>query len=442
MASSQNREKTKKASNLIQAPRGMHDVLPVDQGYWDRVSKIVKDLSEDYGFNRIDTPILEQTALFERGVGEGTDIVEKEMYSLKTKGGDALSLRPENTAGVVRSYLENGLGRMGQPQKLYYSGPMFRHETPQQYRPRQFTQIGFEIIGVPNDPIFDATLIVLATRLLEELKIKDTVLRMNSIGCRVCRPAYVRQLQNYYRPHEKSLCKNCSARLKLRPLRLLDCKEEKCQELKENAPSFLDKLCSACSSHLKNVLEYLEEVGVPYTLDKNLVRGLDYYSRTVFEVALEGQGSQIGALPGGGRYDYLIEMLGGRPTPAVGFAVSYERLIAAMKLQEVKLPEKKIKKVFVAHAGELAKKKALRLVEDLRHSGIPVAESLARESLGAQLKVANRENAAVAVILGQKEVYEGSVIIRDMRSGLQESCILSKMLEELKKRLKAAEQAK
>ena len=427
------------ASRLPQAVKGMHDVLPVEQPYWERVSKVVRDLADFYGFQKIDTPVLEQYALFERGVGEGTDVVEKEMFTLKTKGGDHLALRPEGTAPVVRAYLEHGLGRLGQPQKLYFVERMFRHEAPQQYRPRQFTQADFEIIGVPNDPVFDAEIIVIATRILEELKIKNTVLQINSIGCRVCRPAYTRQLQAYYRQYEKSLCKDCQVRLKVRPLRLLDCKQPGCQEFKERAPSFLDKLCAGCSGHLKAVLEYLEELAIPYTISKTLVRGLDYYSRTVFEIVPEGEYAIIGTLPGGGRYDYLVETLGGRPTPAVGFAVSFERLIAAMRLQDVKLPEKKIKRVFVAHAGELAKKKALRLVEDLRRAGIPAIESLARESLGAQLKVANRENALVAVILGQKEVYEGSIIIRDMKTGLQESYPSSRMLEELKKRLRAAE---
>lgn len=432
-------KKSAAASRLSQSVKGMHDVLPPDQIYWDRVGKVVRELAEFYGFQKIDTPVLEQYALFERGVGEGTDVVEKEMFTLKTKGGDHLALRPEGTAPVVRAYLEHGLGRLGQPQKLYFVERMFRHEAPQQYRPRQFTQADFEIIGVPNDPVFDAEIITIAIRILEELKIKNTVLQINSIGCRVCRPVYTRQLQTYYRQYEKSLCKDCQTRLKVRPLRLLDCKQSGCQEFKERAPSFLDKLCAACSGHLKSVLEYLEELAIPYTISKTLVRGLDYYNRTVFEIVPEGECAVIGTLPGGGRYDYLVETMGGRPTPAVGFAVSFERLIAAMKLQEVKLMEKRIKHVFVAHAGELAKKKALRLVEDLRRAGIPALESLARESLGAQLKVANRENAVVALILGQKEVYEGSVIIRDMKTGLQESYPSARMLEELKKRLKAAE---
>lgn len=420
-----------------QTPKGMHDILPADQPYWDRVAKAMKDLAEFYNFGKIETPILEDAALFMRGVGEETDIVEKEMYTLKTKGGDVLALRPENTAGVIRAYLQNGMSRLGQPQKLWYIGPYFRHENPQAGRTRQFHQTGFEIVGGVNDPIYDAQIIIITMKFLETLKIQSLSLQVNSIGCRVCRPLYKKQLQAYYRNHEKSLCPNCQRRLKTNPLRLLDCKNEKCQPLKEKAPNILDKLCTTCSHHLKCVLEYLDEVGISYLLNNQLVRGLDYYSKTVFEPMVEGDGENLGSLGGGGRYDYLAEMIGGKSTPAVGVALGIERIIEVMKLQQVKLPKRVMKRVFVAHAGELAKKKCLKLIEHLREEGIPVFEALSRESLKAQLKAADKEDASLALIIGQKEVYEDSAIVRDLKTGLQESFPFPKMFDEVKKRLKA-----
>jgi histidyl-tRNA synthetase len=359
------------------------------------------------------------------------------MYVLKTKGGSLLALRPENTAGIARAYIEHHLSRMSQPQKLYYEGPFFRHDNPQAGRFRQFHQVGFEILGGTNDPIYDAQVILIAQRLLEELKIKNINLKINSIGCKVCRPLYKRQLQNYYKNHEKGLCPDCTRRFKTNILRLLDCKKESCGELKSGAPNILDKLCVSCSNHLKAVLEYLDELSISYNLDNQLVRGLDYYNRTVFEFFVEGPGAEAGALPAGGRYDYLIEMLGGRLTPAVGFACGIERLIYAMKAQQVKLPARLQKKVFLIHVGELAKKKSFSLIERLRAAGILVKEALGRQSLKAQLKAADREGADLALILGQKEIFEDNIIIRDLKNSLQEIVPLSKIVEEIKKRLKS-----
>ena len=259
---------------------------------------------------------------------------------------------------------------------------------------------------------------------------------MNSIGCRVCRPLYKKQLQAYYKNHEKSLCVNCVRRLKTNPLRLLDCKEEECQKLKGRAPNFFDKLCVTCSRHLKVVLEYLDELGISYMLSNELVRGFDYYNRTVFEFFIDGPGSEFDAVIAGGRYDYLMELIGGRLTPAVGGACGFERLIGVMKAQEVKLPTRVSRRVFLAHVGELAKKKSLKLIEDLREAGIPITEALAKESLKAQLKQADRERIMLALIFGQKEIYEENVIIRDLRTGLQETVALSTVVAEIKKRWK------
>jgi histidyl-tRNA synthetase len=437
MASKQKNQKPKINPRVIQTPKGMHDILPSDQQWWDRVRKASRDIAEFYNFGFIETPILEFTDLFTRGVGEGTDVVQKEMYTFKTKGGDMLSLRPEGTAAVARAYLEHHLSRNAQPQKLWYEGAFFRHENPQAGRFREFHQVGFEVIGGQNDPIYDAQVIIMFQRLLEELRIKGIALKINSIGCRICRPIYKRMLQNAYRSVEKKLCGDCGERLKTNPLRLLDCKKPECQEFKTKAPNVLDKLCVMCSTHLKGVLEYLDELSIPYSIDNQLVRGLDYYSRTVFEFVVDGPGSEVGTLPGGGRYDYLMELLGGRLTPAVGGACGIERLIAVMKAQEVKLPAKPTKKVFLIHVGDLAKRKSLTIVENLRTAGISVMEALGRESLRAQLKSADKEGIDLALIFGQKEIFEASIIVRNLKTSLQETVPLDRLAEEIKKRSKA-----
>jgi len=432
----------------FQAPRGVHDVLPVDEPYWEKIEGAARELARSFGFSRLDPPILEFADLYNKTSGEESDVVEKEMYTLKTKGGDVLALRPEFTPGMSRAYLEHSLSRMGQPQKLYTIGPVFRHDRPQLGRYRQFTQVDFEILGGVNDPIYDAEIISIAIELVRAAKIKDSALKINSIGDRVCRPIYKKQLFNYYKNHEKELCEDCQRRLKTNPMRLLDCKNEGCLKLREKAPNILDKLCAPCSAHFRAVLEYLDEVGIAYELDSRLVRGLDYYSRTVFEIYAGGKEVELGAIMAGGRYDYLMETIGGHLTPAIGFACGLERLIAVMKAREV-APNgaagsggsgggaRKERRVFVAHAGELAKKKAFLLLKRLREEGIAVSEALAKESLGAQLKVADKEGLNLALILGQKEIYEDTVIVRDLVNGLQEAVSNGKLVAEIKKRLKA-----
>lgn len=413
----------------FQSPKGMHDILPADWPLWDKVYKAAKDVADFYNFARIETPMLENMDLFVRGVGEVTDIVEKEMFILKTKGGDKLALRPEFTSPVVRSYIENGLHRLPQPLKLYYLGPVFRHEKPQAGRYRQFNQLGFEIIGGEGDPIYDSQAIILAYRFLEELKAKNLMVQINSIGCRVCRPNYKKKLVEYYK--KQDICKECEGRLEKNPLRLLDCKNEACQPIKLGAPSILDSLCSACKKHFKEALEYLDEVSIPYTLNPYLVRGLDYYNRTVFEIFREGSDLAIAS---GGRYDYLSEMLGGRPTPATGVAAGLERIVEMIKA-DINGQVIKVKpKIFLVHVGEMTKKRALLLVEEFRKANMPVMEALGKDSLSAQLERAAKMNSPFALILGQKEAYEGSIILRDMETGVQESIPLTKIVEEVKRR--------
>lgn len=433
---------------LFQAPRGMHDVLPEDQPYWEKIRKVLKERSFDYGFERIDTPLVEDTELYIRGTGSTTDIVEKELYSFKTKGGDQLSLRPEGTPGVVRAYLENGMVNWPHPVKLCYFGPMFRYERPQAGRFRQHYQMGFETIG-GQEPVLDVQIVQLFLHILRDLGIKNTEVQINSLGCPECRPAFRRALIEYYRNKKQRICPDCQRRLKTNPLRLLDCKEEKCQPVKAGAPMTLDYLCKACHDHFKTVLEFLDELEIPYFLNQQLVRGLDYYTKTVFEIwpgpnpPPAGQ-SKIketaeiksqGALGGGGRYDGLVKLLGGKATPAVGMAAGAERIIAFMKEQGLKGAARTSPKVFLVQLGEMGQKKSLKLFADLREAGIIVAESLSKPSIKSQLKIADRFGIGYVLILGQQEALDGTVIIRDMASGVQETVPGKRVVEEVKKRL-------
>lgn len=421
-----------KKYSSFQSPKGMHDILPADQPWWERIRKEVKEATEAYNFLRIDTPIVEDASLFKRSIGETTDVVEKEMYAFESRGGDKLALRPEGTAGVVRAYIQNGLAHLGQPLKLYYEGTMFRYERPQAGRYRQHNQVGFEIIGGENDPIYDMQTIIPIYRILEGLKIKNLNIQINSVGCKECRSSYKKKLQNYYKHNLKDVCKDCKRRVNENPLRLLDCKELGCLEIKKKAPSIIDDLCDSCRKHFKGFLEYIEEMGLPYQLNPYLVRGMDYYNRTVFEIYADGFDF---ALAGGGRYDGLVEMLGGRSTPAVGGGFGAERIVEAMKALNLNMPSKLKPKVFLINIGELAKKKSLNIIDEFIAAGVKVSESLGKNSLSAQLRAADKEGAEQALILGQKEAFKESVIIRDMKSGAQETVPLQKVVAEVKRRI-------
>jgi len=418
----------------------MHDILPQDQPWWDKIRQEIDYIADYYNFQRIDTVLMERAEVFEKSLGETSDIVEKEMFVLKSTSGDRFVLRPEGTAGIVRAYVQHGLSHLGQPLKLFYFGPMFRKEQPQAGRFRQFYQAGFEIMGGDSDAVYDAQIILAIFRLLENLKIKDISLHINSIGCRICRPNYRKKLIAYYRPLAAKLCRDCRNRLKQNPLRLLDCKNEDCQQFKSEAPIILDNLCVSCSRHLKHVLEFLEELNLSYVLDNQLVRGLDYYNKTVFEFftnAVSEDGRKFDfALASGGRYDYLMELFGARTNAGVGGAVGLERLVEVMKVTKVNLGLRKKPTVFFIHIGELAKKRSLKLIEALRDEGVTIRESLGKDSLGAQLRSANKEGSDYTLIFGQKEAFEESIIIRDLKNGVQETVPLQKLVYEVKKRLK------
>jgi histidyl-tRNA synthetase len=421
----------------FQTPSGMHDILEEDFVYFDKILDVVKEIANFYHFQRIETPILENAEIFIRGIGLNTDVVEKEMFVFKTKGGDVLTLRPEGTAPIARAFIQHSMQNLPQPVKLWYFGPFFRYERPQLGRHRQFWQFGFETVG-EKDPILDAQIIQIFYSILQELKISPVVVKINSIGDRFCRPYYKKVLKSYLISKKESLCADCRRRIVQNPLRVLDCKEEKCQRIVAEAPNILDYLCEECKKHFKEVLEALEELKLPYQLDSKLVRGLDYYTKTVFEIVEESEkGKALGALVGGGRYDGLIKSLGGKETPAVGGAGGVERIVALLKDKFPHLAKKGKKPIlFFAQLGPLAKKKALVLLETFRKEKIPVFESLGKDSLKAQLRLASKVNAKYALILGQKEVIEGNIILRDMMTGTQEIIPLEKLIKVIKNKIK------
>lgn len=428
------------AKLLLQSVKGMHDILPEEQSYWQFILKKATSLFSDYGFEKIDTPIVEQTSLFVRSVGEATDIIEKEMYSFKTKGGDDLSLRPEGTASVVRAYIEHGMSVWPHPVQLWYFGPMFRHDNPQAGRFRQFYQLGIESFGDENAAT-DAMMIFLGYKLLEGLGLKNLVVKINSIGDQNCRPQYIKVLKDYYRNRTKKLCNKCRGRLKNNILRVLDCEEQSCREVGKDAPQVVDYLDEQCKTHFKTVLEFLDETKIPYLIDSHLVRGLDYYTRTVFEIwpeEKEGTEKPLGlALCSGGRYDKLVHLLGGPKTPATGWAMGIERVALLIKGSGILAPEPHTPpKVFIAQLGEMAKRKGLLLFESLRKHGINTRASFGRDSIKSQLRIANRLGIKYTLIIGQKEALDGTAILREMDSGVQETIHQDKILETIKQRLK------
>lgn len=425
----------KSSKKTPQTLRGFKDILPGEQKYWNHIRDKVRSIAYDYGYDRIDLPLLEDTSLFVRSVGKETDIVEKEMFTFEDRGGDNVSLRPEATASVARSYINHGMLNLPQPVKVHYIGPMFRYDRPQSGRYRQFNQFGFEAIGDMH-PVLDAQLIILTYKFFEELGIPVNI-QINSIGCPECRKEYKAQLVNYYKTQKSDLCDDCKERMSKNPLRLLDCKEEKCSAIAEDAPHIVDWLCDECKNHFVKVLEFIDETEIPYNLNSSLVRGLDYYTKTVFEVWPENKEKKAqNALGGGGRYDNLVEVLGGRPTPAVGMAIGIERTILKIKELELEIPEEESPDLLVAQLGEAAKRKALGLYEELRKEGFKVSENFAKDGLKNQLDIANKLGVKYALILGQKELSEETILLRDMDGGVQETLNYSKVIKELKKRLK------
>lgn len=419
---------------MYRAPRGTRDILPQEQQYWEFIRDSIRRTCALYGYKRIDTPIFEETALFARGIGAGTDIVEKEMYTFKDKGGDSLTLLPEVTASVMRAYLEHGFHVLPQPVKLYSILPVFRYERPQAGRFRQHYQFNCEAIGV-QDPALDTEVIALAWRFYEGLGLKGLSLQLNSIGDSICRPSYIEALVEYYRGREGQICSDCRPRLARNPLRLLDCKNEACQPIIEAAPKSFDFLCPECAEHFASLQKCLDLLEIPYQFNHRLVRGLDYYTKTVFEVWAAGIGAQ-NAVAGGGRYDGLAKEIGGKDTPAMGFASGLERIIMTMQSQGIEVPPWPQPQLFLAHHGREARRESLRLADRLRKAGFRAFLSYGGRSLKAQMKEADRQEATYALILGEKEMRGGKITVREMASGREAQVAMEEVEGWLRERLK------
>jgi histidyl-tRNA synthetase len=415
---------------LHKAPRGTFDILPQEHAYWKYVEEKATSLCQLYGYQPLSTPVFEDAQIFTKTVAGGTDIVDKEMYIFEDKSGQGLALRAEGTAPVCRAYLEHGLFNLPQPVKLYYIGPAFRYERPQSGRYRQHHQFGFEALG-DADPALDAEVIEMARQFFYWLGLSRFSIQLNSIGCKLCRPRYLEVLRQHYSGYTDHLCLDCKARLVKNPLRLLDCKKPSCQEVAKTAPKILDYLCSDCQLHFQSVQKYLGAMGIPFQLNPRLVRGLDYYTRTVFEIEPREKGGQS-TLGGGGRYDNLIEELGGKPTPAVGFAAGLERIILNLKKQKLDIPALPKPDAFIAYVEEEAKIEAMKIASELRKAGIAVIMATGDKSLRGQMRQANSLDITYALILGKQEIARRNVMLRDMRSGEQKTIPLAEIASFLK----------
>lgn len=429
--------RTEKAEEelLMQPPRGMRDLLPGDQPYWSQIRRVLSRMALEYGFSRIDTPVLEYSNLFIRSIGTGTDIIDKEIYMFTTKGGDHVALRPEMTASIGRAYIQHGMNVLSKPVKLFSTGPVYRYDRPQEGRYREHFQANFDAFG-EQDPILDAQIIQLAYRVVTNLGLKNIQFQVNSIGCPKCRKEYQELLVAYFESKKQKLCQNCKRRLETNPLRILDCKEDKCIQVAATAPQSIDRLCPECRVHFKSLLEYLDELDLPYIINPRLVRGLSYYTKTVFEIWSGDEEGRKYALGGGGRYDHLIEELGGEHTPAVGFAVGMDRVVQEMKRVRAKMYVEPKPRVFLAQLGDLAKKKSLRIFAELQKNAILTAESFGRGSLKSQLRLADRLGVEITLIVGQKEALDETIIVKDMVSGTQETVSNEKLIVAVKKILK------
>ena len=414
---------------MYRAPRGTADILPEEQRYWRYVEAEAREVARRYGYGRLDTPVFEHSNLFVRGVGQVTDIVEKEMYTFQDRGGDYVALRPEGTAPVCRAYLEHGMRNLPQPVRMYYFCPVFRYDRPQAGRFRQHHQFGVEALG-DGDPSVDAEVIEMAWQLMKGLGLRDLTLLINSIGDPQCRPAYLERLKAYYASRLDRLCRDCAERLERNPLRLLDCKQPACTDMAREAPQTVESLCQECRDHWERLLSYLQKLEIPFTVEPKLVRGLDYYTRTVFEIQPPEEGGQSN-ICGGGRYDGLIQELGGPPTPGIGFGSGLERMILNIKRQNVAVPEGSFVSAVVAHLGDAAKETAMSLASELRSRGVGAVLAPAGRSLKSQMRYANSLGIPYALILGEDEIKNGSVIIRDMSRGEQREAPIQEAAQEL-----------
>ncbi len=402
----------------IKAPRGTKDISIRESYKWQYVEQKVRDLTALYHYQEIRTPIFEHTELFARGVGDTTDVVQKEMYTFEDKGGRSITLRPEGTAGAVRSFIESGIAGGPQPTKMYYlSAPVFRYENPQAGRLREHHQFGVEVFGA-KDASIDAEVISLALNLLHDLGVHNLSLNINSIGCKHCRPAYNQALKAYYAARKDQLCDTCLERLERNPLRLLDCKEKKCSQLAEQAPKIVEYLCPECEAHFQALQSYLRKLGIDFAINPKIVRGLDYYTKTVFEIISSEIGAQ-GTVCGGGRYDGLVSQLGGPEMPGIGFGMGIERLLMVMESAGVIIPEPQPLQIFLCTMGQAAREKAFQLLGQLRCAGISADMDHAARSMKAQFKYADKLGAKYTLSIGDNELEKGKANLKNMEDGCQ-----------------------
>lgn len=400
---------------VTKAIKGTKDVLPKDVHKNQYIEATALDIAEKFGYKEIRTPVFEHTELFQRGVGDTTDVVQKEMYTFDDKGGRSITLRPEGTAGAVRSYLENGLCNEALPQKVCYVGPFFRYEKPQAGRLREFHQFGVECFGTAS-PLADAELIALGKSIFDTLEVKDLSLEINSIGCPTCRAEYHKALKEYFSARKDELCDTCRDRLDRNPMRILDCKSPVCSEIAKDAPVVIDYLCDECKEHFEKVQQYLKAMNIDFTINPKIVRGLDYYTKTVFEFISNSIGSQ-GTVAGGGRYDGLVDELGGQKTPSLGFAMGLERLMLLMEAQNTPFPEANVPDLFVVALGDKATLKAVEIVKDMRAEGFGALMDLNQRSVRAQMKYADKLGAKFNIVIGDNEVETGVAKLKNMTSG-------------------------
>lgn len=408
---------------LTTKPRGINDVLPEEVWKWHFIEEYLRNLAARFGFEEIRLPMFEHTELFQRGIGDTSDVVEKEMYTFTDRGDRSLTLRPEGTAGVARAFVENKLYSGSLPVKLYYMGPMFRYDRPQAGRYRQFNQFGVEIIG-GQEAAIDSEIIAFAYEIFHGLGLAQVQVHLNSVGCPVCRKAYRQILQDYLLPNKDSLCSTCQSRFDRNPMRILDCKSKTCKDLAQNAPTMTKYLCQDCQNHFEQVKALLEGMHIPYVIDESLVRGLDYYTRTAFEITAGKDGSQS-AVCGGGRYDNLIKEIGGPDLPGIGFALGMERFILTLEQQGISLPKPEGCDVFMIGLGEKAQLLTSNLCHQLRLAGFTVLRDYQDKSLKAQMKSADRAKAKVAIIIGESEIEQGIVTVRQMSNSKQEAVLFN-----------------
>ncbi|MCD5323685.1 MULTISPECIES: histidine--tRNA ligase [Pontibacillus] len=421
----------------LKGPRGTQDILPGEVEKWQFVESVLSDVCRRYNYKEVRTPIFEHTELFQRGVGDSTDIVQKEMYTFEDRGGRSLTLRPEGTASVVRSFVQNKVyGLPNQPTKYYYFGPMFRYERPQQGRMRQFVQFGIEALG-SDDPAIDAEVIALAMNSYQELGLQSLKLVLNSLGDKESREEHRKALISHFDPHREELCEDCQLRLDQNPMRVLDCKKDRDHPAMATAPSILEYLNEYSRTYFENVKSYLDKMGIAYTIDSNLVRGLDYYNHTAFEIMSESKGfGAITTLSGGGRYNGLVEEVGGPETSGIGFAMSIERLLMALEAEGVSLPIEESLDCYIVALGEEAEKEAAGIVYQLRKAGIQVDKDYAGKKIKAQFKSADRLQAKYVLVLGENELANGQINVKRMTTGDQETISLADVVEHMKNEFK------